>query len=238
MFVAEDNWANQLKKLEREFDGLPPVPSPAVQKMQSEAERRAKEKVQQRAAMIGASARLILVFALGAAIVMWPYSRECGWGWFGYVGVEAVIAAGGVWVAFTTWRARLAKMHVLSLLIILAGFVLIAGEVLPRIGYASIDPRHPPQLWCPEKANAPPATTMLEQRVHFTTQSLGSRWEESSSDLARQLRPQQAALAQSVHRELRFQRAPGSLPRLQVVALPQQTPRLSSLDASAPAKKF
>jgi len=222
--VVEDNWASQLKKIEREFDGLPPEPSPAVQKMQSEAERRAKEKLQQRAAMIGARARLILVFALGAAIGMWPYSRECGWGWFGYVGVEAVMVAGGLWVAFTTWLGRLAKMHALSLLITLTGLVLIAAEVLPRIGYAAIDPRHPPQLWCPETTsapptatrdaspaggtNAPPATSMLEQRVRLATQSLGSRWQESSTDLARQLRPQQAVLEQTLHRELRLRQGP------------------------------
>ena len=222
--MAEDNWASQLKKLEREFDGLPAEPSPAMQKMQSEAERRAKEKLQQRAAMIGASARLILVFALGAAIGMWPYSRECGWGWFGYVGVEAVIVTGGLWVAFTTWRGRLAKMHALSLLIVLAGLVLIAAEVLPRIGYAAIDPKHPPQLWCPEKTNVSPATTttnapssitttdappsMLEQRVRYAAQSMGSRWQESTSDLARQLRPRQAVLEQTLHRELRLRQVP------------------------------
>ena len=194
--------------------------------MQSEAERRAKEKAQQRAAMIGASARLILVFGLGAAIVIWPYSRQCGWGWIGYVGVEAVIVAGGLWVAFTTWRGRLPKMHAFSLLIVLGGLVLIAAEVLPRIGYAATDPKHPPQLWCPETTSARPATamtdphqaitttnalpdtTVLEQRVRFATQSLGSRWKESTSDLARQLRPHQAALEQTLHRELRLRREP------------------------------
>lgn len=224
--MVEDNWASQLKKIEREFDGLPPEPSPALQKMQSEAERRAKEKAQQRAAMIGASARLILVFGLGAAIVIWPYSRQCGWGWIGYVGVEAVIVAGGLWVAFTTWRGRLPKMHAFSLLIVLGGLVLIAAEVLPRIGYAATDPKHPPQLWCPETTSARPATamtdphqaitttnalpdtTVLEQRVRFATQSLGSRWKESTSDLARQLRPHQAALEQTLHRELRLRREP------------------------------
>ena len=224
--MVEDNWASQLKKIEREFDGLPPEPSPAVQKMQSEAERRANEKAQQRAATFGASARLILVFALGAALVIWPYSRTCGWGWFGYVGVEAVIVAGGLWVAFTTWRGRLPKMHAFSLLIVLAGLVLIAAEVLPRIGYAAIDPKSPPQLWCPATTsprppitmidpqpaitttNAPPDTTVLQQRVRYATQSLGSRWKESTGDLARQLRPHQAALEQTLHRELRLRREP------------------------------
>jgi hypothetical protein len=224
--VAEDNWASQLKKIEREFEGLPPEPSPAFKKLQSEEERRAKEKAQQRAAMFGAGARLILVFALGAAIVMWPYSRECGWGWFGYVGVEGVIVLGGLWVASTTWRGRLPKMHAFSLLIVLAGLVLIAAEVLPRIGYAASDPKHPPQMWCPvttspppavtmtephsliTATNAPPDTTVLEQRVRYATQSLGSRWKESTGDLARQLRPQQAALEQTLHRELRLRREP------------------------------
>ncbi len=223
--MVEDNWANQLKKIEREFDGLPPEPSPAVQKMQSEAERRVKEKVQQRAAMFGAGARLILVFALGAALVMWPYSRECGWGWLSYLGVDGVIVLGGIWVASTTWRGRLPKMHAFSLLIVLAGLVLIAGEVLPRIGYAATDPKHPPQMWCPgttsppavtrgdtrpviSTTNAPPDTTVLEQRVRYATQTLGSRWKESTGDLAKQLRPQQAALEQTLHRELRLQREP------------------------------
>jgi len=224
--VAEEDWSVQLKKIEREFDGLPPVPSPAVQKLRSEEERRAKERVQQRVAMFGAGARLILVFALFAAVSVWPYDTECGWGLFSYLGVEAVIIAGGFWVAVTTWRYRLPKMHILSLAIVLIGLVLIAAEVLPRTGYASVDPKHPPQTWCPEANDAPPATTMkdappatsikdassaasmLERRVNYTTQSLGSRWEESSGDLVRRLRPQQAALARTLHRELQLKRAP------------------------------
>lgn len=206
--MVEDNWKSQLKKIEREFDGLPPEPSPAFQKMQSEDERRAKERVQTRASIIGASARLVLVIALGAALVMWPYSRACGSGWFGYVGVEGVIVIGGLWAGFTTWRARLAKLHTLSLLIVLAGLVLIAAEMLPRIGYAAIDQRHPPLIWCVEPTNPPPATTMLEQRVQFATQSLGGRWQESSGELVKQLRPQQAALERTLHSELRLRQGP------------------------------
>lgn len=206
--MVEDNWKSQLKKIEREFDGLPPEPSPAFQKLQSEEERRAKERTLTRAAIIGSTARLILVLALGAALVMWPYSRACGAGWFGYVGVEGVIIAGGLWVAITTWRARLAKLHVLSLLIVLAGLALVAAEVLPRIGYAVTDPLHPPQVWCAESTNAPPATTMLEQRVLYVTQSASSRWQESSGDLVKQLRPQQAALERTLHRELRLRQGP------------------------------
>ena len=206
--MVDDHWATQLKKIEREFEGLPPEPSPAFQKLQSEEERRAKERALTRAAVIGSSARLVLVLALGAALVMWPYSRACGSGWFGYVGVEGMIVAGGVWVGITTWRARLAKLHVLSLFVVLAGLVLIAAEVLPRIGYAVSDPLHPPEIWCAEPTNAPPATSMLERRVQYATQSMGSRWQESSDDLVKRLRPQQAALERTLHRELRLQQAP------------------------------
>jgi uncharacterized membrane protein YhhN len=83
---------------------------------------------------------LILVFMLFGALTIWPYENTCGWGLFGYVGAEAVIVAGGLWVAFTTWRARLPRLHALSLLIVLVGLILIAAEVLPRTGYATVDP--------------------------------------------------------------------------------------------------
>lgn len=238
--MPDNDWSTQLKKIEREFDGLPPEPSPAFKKMQSEEERRAQERTQQRAAMIGAGARLILVFALFGALIIWPYAKECGAGWFGYVGTQAVIVAGGLWVAFTTWRYRLPKMHALSLLIILVGLGLIAAQVLPRIGYASVDPRNPPQMWCPEtNAPAPPTgsrtrttpistasentlepsssteagvalstSDLLGQRVRYAAKSMESRWQESSTDLVKQLRPQRAVLARIAHPESRLPRDP------------------------------
>jgi hypothetical protein len=206
--MPENDWSVQLKKIERQFEGLPPEPSPAMKKLQSEEERRAKERTQQRSAMFGAGARLILVFALFAALVMWPYANSCGVGLFGYVGVEAVIIAGGLWVAVTTWRHRLPKMHALSLLIVLVGLGLIAAEVLPRTGYASVDPRNPPQTWCPDATKAPPVTSMLGRRVRSTSETLEERWQESSGDLAKRLQPQQAALVRLERPELLSQPAP------------------------------
>ena len=217
--MVDNDWSVKLKKIEREFEGLPPEPSPAFKKMQSEEERRAQERAQQRAAMIGASARLILVFALFGALSVWPYANECGMGLIGYVGTEAVIVAGGLWVAFTTWRARLPKMHALSLLIVLVGLVLIAAEVLPRTGYANVDPKNPPRLWCPETEpaqpltgpatkSALPSTDVVGQRVRYAAQSMESRWQESSGDLLKRLAPQRAVLKRIAHPELRSQPAP------------------------------
>jgi hypothetical protein len=205
--VAEEDWSTQLKKIERQFEGLPPEPSPAFKKMQSEEERRAKERAQQRSAMFGASARLVLVFALFAAVFFWPYSNACGTGLFSYVGVEAVIVAGGIWVAITTWRSRLPRLHAISLFVILAGLTLIAAEVLPRTGYAAIDPKHPPEMWCTTEA-VPPTKTFLTQRAHYAGAELGDRWRESSAELAKQLLPQKSALVRLERPELLSQKSP------------------------------
>jgi membrane protein YdbS with pleckstrin-like domain len=206
--MAQDDWSVQLKKIEREFEGLPPEPSPAFKKLQSEEERRAQERTRQRAAMIGGGARLVLVFALGVALALWPYERECGSGLLGFLGVEVVIVVGGLWVALTTWRYRLPKMHTLSLLIILTGLILIAAEVLPRVGYASVDPKNPPSFTCPDTPNALPRTTAVEQRVQSATLSLEARWQSRGEELARRFRPQRDALARLERSELLSPRDP------------------------------
>jgi hypothetical protein len=208
--VPQDDWSVQLKKIEREFQGLPPEPSPAFKKMQSEEQRRAQERVQQRAAMIGGGARLFLVAALGVALAFWPYENGCGSGLAGYLAVEVVIIVGGLWVAISTWRARLPKMHILSLLIVLAGLVLVAIEVLPRVGYASVDPKHPPQFACPETPDAPLRTTAVEQRVESATSAVQARWQSRKEELARQFRPQRDAIARLERPELLSQPAHGS----------------------------
>jgi len=210
--VPQDDWSTQLKKIEREFEGLPPEPSPAFKKLQSEEQRRAQERAKQRAAMIGGGARLILVAALGVALAFWPYEKECGSGLFGYLAVELVIIVGGLWVAISTWRARLPKMHVLSLLIALTGLVLVATEILPRVGYAAVDPKHPPQFTCPETQNAPPRTTAVEERVQSARSSLEARWKLRTEELAKQFRPQRDALTRLERPELLSQPTPG-LPR-------------------------
>jgi hypothetical protein len=207
---SQDDWSTQLKKIEREFEGLPPEPSPAYKKLQSEEERRAQE----RAAMFGGGARLVLVFALFVALASWPYERSCGVGLFEYLGVELVIIVGGLWVAFTTWRHRLPKMHTLSLLIVLTGLALMAIEILPRIGYAAVDPKHPPQFSCPDTQSPAPRTSAVsqpvysvsrspvEQRVQAAAHSMEARWQESTDELSRKFRPQRDALAKIERPEL------------------------------------
>jgi len=214
--VAQDDWSTQLKKIEREFEGLPPEPSRAFKKMQSEEERRAQERAQQRAAMFSGAARLVLVAALGVALALWPYERDCGSGLFGFLGVELMIVIGGIWVAFTTWRYRLPRMHVVSLFIILGGLTLLAAEVLPRIGYASVDPKHPPSFSCPDVANTQPQPTAMgmrvpdvaASRVQGVASSLETRWHSKTEELAKQFQPQKAALVRLERPELLSRQSP------------------------------
>lgn len=208
--MPQDDWSTQLKKIEREFQGLPPEPSPAFKKMQSEEQRRAQERAQQRSGMIGGGARLVLVAALGVALAFWPYDNTCGSGLLGYLTVEVVIVIGGLWVAITTWRARLPKMHILSLLIVLTGLVLLAIEILPRVGYAAVDPKHAPTFACPETGSPPPAVTAAEQRVDVATATLEERWKLSTGELVKRLRPQREALARIERPELLSQPTHGT----------------------------
>jgi hypothetical protein len=57
---------------------------------------------------------------------------------------------GGLWAAAWTWRGRLARMHLLSMAVLLWGVVLIGLQVLPRVGYAKVDGDRPPGWWCGE----------------------------------------------------------------------------------------
>ena len=214
--MAQDDWSVQLKKIEREFEGLPPEPSLAYKKLQSEEEKRAKERAAQRSALIGVFARLILVAAVGVALLFWPYAKDCGFGLFGFLGAEAVIVVGGVWIGITTWRARLPRMHLIALATTLAGMLLIAGEVLPRIGYATVDPKNPPHFSCPDAPvnppptaaptkstqNALPPSTATEQRVQAAANELQSRWQSRVGELSKRFQPQKAALARLERPEL------------------------------------
>lgn len=152
--MAEINWNTELRKIEREFNGLPPEPSPSQLRAQRVAEQRAQLRKDERAAAIGVWARLSLVGILGLALNFWPYPRECGAGLFGYMTAEALIVTGGLWVAACTWRHRMPRVHILCGLVVLAGLGLLEIEVLPRIGYAKTST---PAGWsCSDEASAAP----------------------------------------------------------------------------------
>jgi hypothetical protein len=80
-----------------------------------------------------------LAVVLSAALVIWPYRRECGLQLFFFLGAAglAVVVAG--LAAIASWSHRRGVAHVLALLALIWGGVMVAREVLPRIGYAKVE---------------------------------------------------------------------------------------------------
>jgi hypothetical protein len=96
---------------------------------------------------LGTWARVVLGLLIGVGVApgVWPYTHGCGLHLIFYlIGVTAVIGA-GVWSSFSSWKRRLGFAHVLSQLLIVWGVLLLAGEVLPRVG------AKPQGVWlCPD----------------------------------------------------------------------------------------
>lgn len=90
--------------------------------------------------------RVGLGLLLGVGMLVWPYSHVCGLKLLFYmIGASTVIVA-GVWGGISSWRRRLGLAHLLSLAVVLWGLALVAGVVLPRLGYTDR-----PAIWfCPE----------------------------------------------------------------------------------------
>jgi hypothetical protein len=138
--VSEINWALELRKIEREYDGLPPEPSPVELRQQREAQRKERERQDAVAASFGVYFRLTLVVCLGVSLTAWPYNVSCGSMLFGYVGAVVVLIIAGAWTAAATFKHQMSRRHLMALTMIFWGCVLGAAELLPRIGYANAAP--------------------------------------------------------------------------------------------------
>jgi hypothetical protein len=80
--------------------------------------------------------QVILGGLLAGGMTQWPYNHGCGIKLFLYLGAAAVVVVAGLWGAVSSWRRRMGLAHSLALIVVLTGFVLVAREVLPRVGYA------------------------------------------------------------------------------------------------------
>ena len=159
--MSEIDWATELKKIEREYDGLPPEPTAAELARKRAAERREQEKLREAGMRSGAWGRAILVIALATAINFWPYFRGCGVGLFTYVAAESMVMVSGLWLVVWTWHGRMVRAHILGVVMTLWGGALIAAEALPRVGYARVDAANPPAWFCP----APAGTSLLGRLI-------------------------------------------------------------------------
>ena len=144
----EIDWNVELRKIEREYAGLPPEPSPAEIRARKLAELRAREEAEKRMAVVGASARLLLVASLTGALWWWPYASKCGFSLALLIGAQFMVVVAGVWAAVFTWRHRFAASHTVALVFVLTGLVLVAAQVLPRLGYVTVAGMHATQWRC------------------------------------------------------------------------------------------
>lgn len=86
------------------------------------------------------SATVWLVTLLGpigaAGLLIWPYPKACGLSLGVYlVGLLAVWGA-SIWAMRTAWAAQRAVAMIIGVVTLVASLMLVALEVLPRVGYA------------------------------------------------------------------------------------------------------
>jgi len=138
--LSEINWAVELRKIEREYDGLPPEPTPADIRQKRDLERQEREEQDAAAASFGVWFRLTLLLCLAVSIAAWPYDITCGAMLSGYMAAVVLLVVSGIWTAAATFTHHMPRRHLTALLVICWGLVLGAAQVLPRIGYANPAP--------------------------------------------------------------------------------------------------
>jgi hypothetical protein len=147
-------WDKQLAQVDRALEGISDealLPDDSAREPSPVARKARKQEVKEerhKTTTLGVLARLVLAVALGVGMLFWPYSARCGVGLFGYLGAASMVVVAGAWSSIWSWRHRSGQAHVLSLLLIVWGVVLGATEILPRIGYAVPDARHPAIWMC------------------------------------------------------------------------------------------
>lgn len=77
-----------------------------------------------------------IALLLAVALLLWPFDRNCGIRLIFFIGAGALALLAGVIGALTSWAHHRGLAHLLSLLVIVWAAVMVAGQILPRAGYA------------------------------------------------------------------------------------------------------
>lgn len=171
--MSTRDWEKELAKIDKQLASIPdedlvPAPAPPGTGVPRGLAAPAPRAPAVAAPVVGvtgkakawAFTKLALAVAAGAAIWFWPWPARCG------LPLVYLVAAGGgtsllgLWSSLGTWRLRMGRAHMLSLLVVVSGAVLVAREVLPRVGYAqsSFDR---PDRWSCQAAPPAPGTAPL-----------------------------------------------------------------------------
>ena len=144
--VSEINWNTELRKIVREYDGLPPEPPRAQRprprrgsktefRMARIQEITAKYDFYERLSVIGVWTRLVLVGALTVSLFWWPYGRDCGFGLGAFLASNAMAVVAGIALSARSWRNRMPWLFTGALLFVALAWTVIAVHTLPRLGY-------------------------------------------------------------------------------------------------------
>ena len=136
--MSDVDWNVELRKIVREYDGLPPERSRTQVRLQKIQEIVARDRFNERLAIIGFWVRFVLVAVLTFSLFWWPYGHRCGFPLVAYLlaNVTAIVAA--LTLAVQTWRARMTWPFVVSTLCAATAWTVIALHTLPRLGYAPL----------------------------------------------------------------------------------------------------
>ncbi len=84
----------------------------------------------------GTWGRISLGVLVAVAMLQWPYDHSCGLDLGFYLTAVAMVLVTAGWASACSWKNRMPVAHSVSQILLLWGFVLGAGQVLPRVGYA------------------------------------------------------------------------------------------------------
>lgn len=138
MSPAERDWDKELADIDKVIARSPapsgtPAPVPAAP---SPGGRAIAAPTGGRRATLWTWTQVVLGGLLAVGMTQWPYSHGCGMKLFLYLGAAGLVVIAGMWGALSSWRRRMGLAHTLAMLVVLSGMILVAREVLPRVGYA------------------------------------------------------------------------------------------------------
>ena len=138
MSPADRDWDKELADIDKVIARSPaPAGSPAaVPAVQGQGSRAIAAPAGGRRAALWTWTQVLLGGLLAVGMTQWPYSHGCGIKLFLYLGAAGLVVIAGLWGSLSSWRRRMGLAHTMALLVVLSGIVLLAREVLPRVGYA------------------------------------------------------------------------------------------------------
>lgn len=139
MTPPERDWDKELAEIDKVIarSPAPSGPAPAPASREPAGAPAALPPAGGRKAAAATWLRVLLGLVLAVGMTQWPYQAACGWRLFLYLGASVVVVGAGLWSAISSWRRRMGLAHTIALLVLLWGLVLVAREVLPRVGYAA-----------------------------------------------------------------------------------------------------